>query len=1123
MTIYECLGINDILINIDIPKETILKNISSNTLKTDAERCFSSIKKITLKASIHRNNHYLQIIEIKLDRANEIDLISKVIQKSIKYRILFIFNYSEHYMLLWRNFQMTESTEYVYTEHISSSTNWIYSEYFNDDIMSLFDCTEIKHIDTLNYFVDISKTKKTENDNGDSVFFRDVLNNVLALDKYVKEFNYFSCRYFIDWLHTHAVGGKYEKKLDEILSNILEDERYEFIDDHLFFEKRGLINCMLNITHSKYEINLDHTGKLPLEYFEDVIPVSFRTEDRIIAKFCSNIDNYDFIYNKEPYVVDSDGYYFDSIGERHHYKESSGGYYPETYSRNLTFIDDIIRRHRLKGYAVIEEQRLNYKIVKKLREKGYQVLEQLTKLCLTDFPLLPIEKAEVLVRMHEKKLYPSDYLESKYGDFNSYFIDKIRCEECGERVEDIESVFNGNGEREDKVLCKECAARFDRLDVYHVFQLSIDKIDKGDCDEYLSFDIELLLFSEENLDIYIQDVSVISKYGDIKKCYQIKNISNKISRYIQRLAHADDNILSLAFRGDYINRRFLLYNTDNLQFTIIDRNHKKKFVLVYKIDVSSLQAKEFDYIVEDNYNSEDYQYALPDVSNTLIDTLSFSKQTNTILKKSNINYMSELIDKSILDLFELGVLDKESILEINSALKKCGYSIKGLDTNEFNSENEAIDEYIRFWHIKKSKIISLEVEDPLYSDFTNGKSGIILYMIIKNTGIRDARLELKDCIIRKAGQEYKSDYKLYGYAFYTKNLPGLSQIRFAEMWATDAWQETQLKNGNMLVVSLHSEYEGKKYTYEFKYRRRLFQNEWELYDYTEEDILNDETVEFDDDDFYFLDDGEDEPDETPPPPQKKLFDLPNLGSSMVKRLRAVGITSVEELMQAKTEDVWDKLFEKASFTDCVEIWSIEGAKQGILYADLDDERKAELKEYVCMKKGREKPNPEDLTTLPNIGVGLAEKLKSIGISISSALKENNTESIWDRLYATYPSVGFYEIYAIEGAKADIKMKELDKDRKAQLREYVNRKKNDPMTIIHDGGNTHGKALEMSIEELDFPVRIYNCLKRAGIDTVGDLTERTFEDLIKVRNLGRQHLDPIIGKLHSLGLKLKSDK
>ena len=65
-----------------------------------------------------------------------------------------------------------------------------------------------------------------------------------------------------------------------------------------------------------------------------------------------------------------------------------------------------------------------------------------------------------------------------------------------------------------------------------------------------------------------------------------------------------------------------------------------------------------------------------------------------------------------------------------------------------------------------------------------------------------------------------------------------------------------------------------------------------------------------------------------------------------------------------------------------------------------------------------------------------------------------------------------------------------------------------------------KVLEMTIEELDLSVRSFNCLKRAGIDNVEDLINRTEEDMIKVRNLGRKSLEEVIQKLHSLGLDLK---
>ncbi len=65
-----------------------------------------------------------------------------------------------------------------------------------------------------------------------------------------------------------------------------------------------------------------------------------------------------------------------------------------------------------------------------------------------------------------------------------------------------------------------------------------------------------------------------------------------------------------------------------------------------------------------------------------------------------------------------------------------------------------------------------------------------------------------------------------------------------------------------------------------------------------------------------------------------------------------------------------------------------------------------------------------------------------------------------------------------------------------------------------------KILEMTIEDMDLSVRSYNCLKRANIHTVEDLTKKTEDDMLKVRNLGKKSLDEVIFKLESYGLKLK---
>ena len=69
-------------------------------------------------------------------------------------------------------------------------------------------------------------------------------------------------------------------------------------------------------------------------------------------------------------------------------------------------------------------------------------------------------------------------------------------------------------------------------------------------------------------------------------------------------------------------------------------------------------------------------------------------------------------------------------------------------------------------------------------------------------------------------------------------------------------------------------------------------------------------------------------------------------------------------------------------------------------------------------------------------------------------------------------------------------------------------------------NVKGKVLEMSIEELELSVRSFNCLKRAGINTVQELCNKTPDDMMKVRNLGRKSLEEVLAKLEELGLQLR---
>ena len=78
------------------------------------------------------------------------------------------------------------------------------------------------------------------------------------------------------------------------------------------------------------------------------------------------------------------------------------------------------------------------------------------------------------------------------------------------------------------------------------------------------------------------------------------------------------------------------------------------------------------------------------------------------------------------------------------------------------------------------------------------------------------------------------------------------------------------------------------------------------------------------------------------------------------------------------------------------------------------------------------------------------------------------------------------------------------------------------TFPEEEEDDSSKVLDMTIEDLDLSVRSFNCLKRANINTVADLAEKTEDDMMKVRNLGRKSLEEVMAKLDSLGFKLNTD-
>ncbi|MBE6900678.1 MAG: DNA-directed RNA polymerase subunit alpha, partial [Ruminococcaceae bacterium] len=78
-------------------------------------------------------------------------------------------------------------------------------------------------------------------------------------------------------------------------------------------------------------------------------------------------------------------------------------------------------------------------------------------------------------------------------------------------------------------------------------------------------------------------------------------------------------------------------------------------------------------------------------------------------------------------------------------------------------------------------------------------------------------------------------------------------------------------------------------------------------------------------------------------------------------------------------------------------------------------------------------------------------------------------------------------------------------------------------MVEKDNNSKEKVLEMTIEELDLSVRSFNCLKRAGINTVEDLIGKSEDEMMKVRNLGKKSLEEVVAKLESLGFNLNKEE
>ena len=283
MTIYECLGIDHILLDQEIPKDLIIKNIEKEDLRHDAEFYFRVIDQVSLRASIQRGeDHFLQVLEITLNSPDFIREISFLIQKAIKYRVLFIFAFEGRYLIVRRSFNLTMSTENVHSDSAPFCSDWIYEEYLHLDILySHRFCTVEEYAEADEEAV---RLLKTDADNGDYILFKDLLSSAERLNKCIVESECISTRWFIDWLKIHVAGQRVE--IGDFIERIEEREAYQFIGDYLFIDKTCARYAMTALDNTFYKLpslSMDHTGKWPMRYFEGISSPSTHEEAEILS------------------------------------------------------------------------------------------------------------------------------------------------------------------------------------------------------------------------------------------------------------------------------------------------------------------------------------------------------------------------------------------------------------------------------------------------------------------------------------------------------------------------------------------------------------------------------------------------------------------------------------------------------------------------------------------------------------------------------------------------------------------------------------------------------------------------------------------------------------------------
>ena len=273
--------------------------------------------------------------------------------------------------------------------------------------------------------------------------------------------------------------------------------------------------------------------------------------------------------------------------------------------------------------------------------------------------------------------------------------------------------------------------------------------------------------------------------------------------------------------------------------------------------------------------------------------------------------------------------------------------------------------------------------------------------------------------------------------------------------------------------------------------------------------------------------------------------LSSLPGAAISNIKFDGVLHEFSVIEGVKEDVSeiilnlkDVAIKNTSSTDDKKRAYIEFSGDGILTAgDIKADADIEILNpdlHIATLSGRDASLTAEMTITTGRGYDSAEKNKQYGTGIGVIPM--------DSIYTPVKRVNFaventrvgqvtdydklvLEVWTNGTISPDEAVSYAAKIFSDQLNIFINLSENakEIITFEEREEDNKGKVLEMSIEEMDLSVRSYNCLKRAGINTVEDLVMKTEDEMIKVRNLGRKSLEEVLKRLDDFGLSLRPNE